>query len=32
MVEAGRIVGIEVRDHVIVTARGYFSFQEQGLI
>jgi DNA repair protein RadC len=32
MVEAGRIVGIEVKDHVIVTARGYFIFQEEGLM
>jgi len=32
LIEAGRIIGIEVRDHVIVTRDGYFSFQEQALI
>ena len=29
---AGKILGIHVLDHVIVTRKGYFSFQEAGLI
>ncbi len=32
LVEAGRILGIKVLDHLIVSAQGYYSFQEQGLI
>jgi DNA repair protein RadC len=32
IVEAGRMLGIEVRDHVIVTANGYFSFREHDLL
>ncbi len=32
LVEAGKILGIRVLDHVIVSRRGYFSFQEAGLI
>lgn len=32
MVEAGKILGISVRDHIIVTKNGYFSFQEKGLL
>lgn len=31
LVEAGRIFGIEVIDHVIVTENGYMSFKEKGL-
>ena len=30
--EAGKILGIRVLDHVIVSKKGYFSFQEAGLI
>jgi len=32
LVEAGKILGIEVLDHVIVTKTGFFSFKEKGLI
>ena len=28
----GRMVGIEVRDHLILTGDGYYSFKEKGLI
>jgi DNA repair protein RadC len=30
LVEAGKIVGIRVVDHVVVAERGYFSFCEAG--
>ena len=32
LVEAGKILGIEVIDHIIVTKYGYFSFKDKGLI
>jgi len=32
LIEAGKILGIEVDDHVIVTKHRYFSFKEKGLI
>jgi DNA repair protein RadC len=32
LTEAGKILGIRVFDHVIVARKGYFSFQEAGLI
>jgi DNA repair protein RadC len=32
LMEAGRIMGIEVMDHVIVAERGYYSFREAGRI
>ncbi len=32
LVNAAKILGIRVLDHVIVSKRGYFSFQEAGLI
>ncbi|MFO8047394.1 MAG: DNA repair protein RadC, partial [Desulfosudaceae bacterium] len=32
LVEAGKILGISVLDHIIVAKGGYYSFQEQGLI
>ena len=32
LVEAGKILGIEVIDHIIVTNDGYFSFKDKGLI
>lgn len=31
LIEAGRILGIRVLDHLIVSRKGYFSFQESGL-
>jgi DNA repair protein RadC len=30
--QAAKILGIRVLDHVIVTRKGYFSFQESGLV
>jgi len=32
LTEAGKILGIRVLDHIIVAKKGYFSFQEAGLI
>lgn len=32
LVEAGKIVGIEINDHVIVTKSGFYSFKERKLI
>ena len=32
LAEAGKILGIRIIDHVIVTRKGYYSFQEAGLI
>jgi DNA repair protein RadC len=32
LAESGKILGLRVLDHVIVTRKGYFSFQEAGLI
>jgi DNA repair protein RadC len=32
LVEAGKLLGIEVLDHVIITATGYTSFKESGLL
>ena len=32
MVEAGRILGISVLDHIIITRKGYLSFKKEGLI
>jgi DNA repair protein RadC len=32
LTEAGKILGIRVLDHLIVTRKGYYSFQEAGLI
>jgi DNA repair protein RadC len=32
LTEAGKILGLRVLDHVIVTRKDYFSFQEAGLI
>jgi len=31
-VESGKILGIEVIDHIIVTKGSFFSFKEKGLI
>jgi DNA repair protein RadC len=32
LIEAGKILGIEVTDHVIISKNGFFSFKEKGLI
>lgn len=32
LTEAGKILGITVLDHIIVAKKGYFSFQEAGLL
>jgi len=32
LVEVGKIVGIEVIDHVIISRNGYFSFQAEGML
>jgi DNA repair protein RadC len=32
LTEAGKILGIRVLDHIIVAKKGYYSFQETGLI
>ena len=32
LVEAGKILGIEVIDHIIVTVNGFLSFKDKGLI
>lgn len=32
LTEAGKILGLRILDHIIVTRKGYFSFQETGLI
>jgi len=32
LIEAGRILGIEVMDHIIIAKNGFFSFKEKGLI
>ncbi len=32
LVEAGKILGIEVIDHIIITKTGFFSFKEKGLL
>jgi DNA repair protein RadC len=32
LIEAGKILGIEVLDHIIVAKTGFFSFKEKGLL
>ena len=32
LTEAGEILGIKVLDHIIISKKGYYSFQENGLI
>lgn len=32
LIEAGKILGIRVLDHIIISKEGYYSFQEGGLI
>jgi DNA replication and repair protein RadC len=32
LLEAGKIMGIELIDHLIVTSNGYFSFRKENLV
>ncbi len=32
LTEAGKILGIKILDHIIISKKGYYSFQENGLI
>ncbi len=32
LIESGKILGIKVLDHIIISKKGYYSFQEAGLI
>lgn len=32
LIESGKIIGIEVIDHIIITKTGYLSFKKQGII
>jgi len=32
LAEAGKILGIKVLDHIIISKKGYYSFQENGLV
>jgi len=32
LIAAGKIMGIEVVDHIIVVKNGFFSFKEKGLL
>ena len=32
LTEAGQILGIKVLDHIIISKKGYYSFQENGLV
>lgn len=32
LAEAGKILGIKILDHIIISKKGYYSFQEAGLI
>lgn len=32
LVESGKILGIEIIDHIIITKNGFFSFKEKGLL
>ena len=32
LVESGKILGIEIVDHIIITKTGFISFREKGLI
>lgn len=32
LADAGRLMGIEVLDHIIITSRGYTSFKQKGLL
>ena len=32
LIESGKILGIKILDHIIISKKGYYSFQENGLI
>jgi DNA repair protein RadC len=32
MVEGGKLLGIEVHDHIIISAYGYYSFMDEGMM
>ncbi len=32
LIEAGKLVGISIIDHLIITSSGYFSFKENGIV
>jgi DNA repair protein RadC len=32
LIEAGKIIGIEVNEHIIITDKSYFSFKNKGLV
>ena len=32
MIDAGKLLGIKVLDHIIITAESFYSFKENGLI
>ncbi|WP_316795786.1 JAB domain-containing protein [Pedobacter agri] len=32
MVEGGKLLGIEVHDHIILSAYGYYSFMDEGMM
>ncbi|WP_316758486.1 JAB domain-containing protein [Pedobacter aquatilis] len=32
MVECGKLLGVEVHDHIILSAYGYYSFMDEGMI
>ena len=32
LVEAGKLLDLQILDHIILTKRGYFSFGDEGLI
>jgi DNA repair protein RadC len=32
LTEAGKILGLHVLDHIIISKKGHFSFQDAGLI
>jgi DNA repair protein RadC len=32
LMDAGKILGIKVLDHIIISKGGYYSFQDEGLI
>ncbi|MFZ2969993.1 MAG: JAB domain-containing protein [Minisyncoccia bacterium] len=32
LIEAGKILGIEIIDHIIVTKNGFLSFKEKGIL
>ena len=32
LVEAGKVISIEVQDHIIIAGESYFSFKEAGML